>query len=501
MPRSPTRSTSSSPYSRPHPRPMAGQHHHASLSRSVSNASARTTQTLTEDSCSVNSSSSSKSFWSAFLRPKFNFDRSMIPLLKSIPSQSQLVFTTPSDLDSKTKKKVISLPKPARRPSLSSTLESASTPSSSRSGSPVKPGLPAACGTGRRRSYELPRHRHRRYPHSDTISSLPTRTSPSKSILSRTASSSTKASSTNTNNHTNKSVKFATVSTTVHYPSFRGNNSDYYHHLDMDSLDPDNESVDINIDAMDLDDDPDPFANYRSREVSMDDVFDVDEEEQKQGGDQGLGEVRSDTPTPERERERLDKAKRLKEIITFARRSTTVVGSSGGTHPERVRVGHKKASGTTSAPPSPSPRRPVVISSPYVLGAYPSTQAYRTVGAEDSTSSSALLDNNNDNTSSARSPWASAYSFVKKTAGPTATTTNDSASTSNILFSSSSGIKSTPSRSRSRSCSGSYAHNNTNHSSSCESLRSTKTTGAVSLRSLESIGRFRGWVGQRNLEP
>ena len=425
----------------------------------------------------------------------------MIPLLKSIPSQSQLVCTPSSDLDSKTKKKkVISFPKPVhtRRPSVSSTLESASTPSSSRSGSPVKPSISAAYGTGRRRSYELPRHRHRRYPYSDTISSLPTRTSPSKSILSRTASSSTKASSTNTNNYANKSVKFATVPTTVHYPSFRGNDYDYYQHLDMDSLDPDNKSVDINIDAMDLDDDPDPFANYRSREVSVDDIFEVDEEEQKQGADQGWGGVRSDTPTPERERERLDKAKRLKDIITFARRSTSLVGSSGGAHTERVRIGNKMASGTVaSAPPSPSPRRPVVISSPYVLGAYPSTQA--SLGAEDSTSSSAPLDKTNDNTSSTRSPWASAYSFVKKTAGPTATATNNSVSTANIVFSSGGGgIKPTPSRARSRSCSGSYAlpnNMNTDHSSSCESLRSAKTTGAMSLRNLEgvaSIGQFRG---------
>lgn len=375
-----------------------------------------------------------------------------------------------SDLDSK---KPISSPKPiyARRPSVSSTLESGSTPSSSRSDSPIKP--LSGYGTGRRRSYELPRHRHhhRRHPHFDTLSPFPTQTSPSKSILSRTASVSTKASSQTANTSTSKSVKFATVSTTVHYPIIRGNSYNYLRHFDMESLDPDSKSVDINIDGMDLDDDP--FANYRSRDavVVVDDVFEVDEEDQ--GESLELSEARSDTPTPERvreRRERQDMTKRLmKEFITFARRSTSVVGTSGATahvsRNNRFGIGHERGK-TASAPPSPSPRRPT-ISSPYVLGAYPVTRPYGTVSAENPLSSSTLYNNDKVNNS-----WSSVHSFVS---------------------SSSNSIKSSRSRSRS-------------HSESCipsrssESLRSTKTTGVMSLRSLESVvnvGRFKNWVGQR----
>jgi hypothetical protein len=204
------------------------------------------------------------------------------------------------------------------------------SPSSSRSDSPVTPiSVSSTFRTGRRHSYDLPRHRHRRCSHSSEIPRTSTiQSSPSKSILARTASVSTRASS-----HTvNKSVKFATLPT-VHYATRA--------YWDMDTAD--TSSIGINVDSMDLDDDP--FANYRSREGS---VLEADEKSL-------VNQPRDPPPTSKQD------PKRIKRLVRLARKS--------------VRLGHAN---------NPSSERPV-ISSPYALGSYPAN-AYHVVGADSSSS-------------------------------------------------------------------------------------------------------------------
>jgi hypothetical protein len=308
--------------SSPCSRPSEGRYP-SSLSRSRSNA---TEKTLTEDS---ENSFSSRSLLSAILHPRTRPDVSVPPL----KPESQFTFTPPELTPSTTNPKSIPRHSHIKTPSLSPAFDSSSlshSPTSSRSDSPVTPiSISSTCRTGRRRSYDLPRHRHRRCSHSAEIPR--TSTTPSKSILTRTASVSTRASS-----HTvNKSVKFATIPT-VHYATRA-----YWDIADTNS-------VDINIDSMDLDDDP--FANYRSREGSVleadDKSFDIQPHNPQPA-----------TPTSEQLKHN---PKRIKRLVRLTRKS--------------VRLAH----GNNAS------ERPV-ISSPYALGSYP-TNAYHVVGADSSSS-------------------------------------------------------------------------------------------------------------------
>lgn len=357
----------------------------SSLSRSRSNATEKTLTDVSENSFS------SRSLLSAILHPRTLPD---VPL-RPIPSELTPSTTTPKSIP-----RLSHIKTPSLSPAFDSSLLSHS-PTSSRSDSPVTPiSFSSTCRTGRRRSYDLPRHRHRRCSHSAEIPR--TSTTPSKSILTRTASVSTRASS-----HTvNKSVKFATIPT-VHYATRA--------YWDVDIAD--TNSVDINVDSMDLDDDP--FANYRSREGS---VLETDEKS---------FDVLPHDPKPATLTSEWLKPnpKRIKRLVRSARKS--------------VRLTHGS---------NPASERPV-ISSPYALGSYP-TNAYHVVGAD---SSSSLINR----------PWTtSSLSFRRSGAAGSA---------SSVALPIKNGL-------------------------SCESLRPSKTSGADSLRSVDSTSsraeRFRTWLSR-----
>ena len=444
----PPRSTSTTAY------------HPSALSRSLSNASVRTQD-------------SSSSFWSAVLRRHEKIPPST--LLRTIPSQTQLAFT-PTDLTNPRPAPKIP-PHHARSASFSSTVDSISlsySPSSSRSESPITPvsissPFPYSPKATRRRSYDLPRHR--RYLHSGSHMTTPkptmTRTatppppppvsrSPpgTKSILTRTSSVSTRASSHTNRTNSNKSVKFATLPTTVYYSNpYRGPGA---HGGNYWELDPDNKSVDINIDSMDLD--QDPFANYRSRVGDDDDDDEEDDsevEERKKKTKKNekdkpsmISRLRSVTPTPDREREK-QKAKRVKRLLTFARRSSASVVPNPSTT-TAVHRHHYVRHRTDSSAARPT------ISSPYALGSHPhhhplsDAHPYHT------------LDTSTSYLNAPERPW------TKPANGD-----------------------------------GGGGH----HSASYESLQSSKTTGAFSVRSVDSfgslslqvgvgVGRFRDWLGK-----
>lgn len=322
------------------PRPLTGVHDTMPpLIRSGSTATTRTTRaaSLTSSSQSFHTyshtkpSSSTAPFWSTILRPRSRSERSM-PLLKTIPSQSQIVLT-PTD---ETYTNPISSPRvmSARPPSVSSTLSSASTspsPSSSRSESPVTPISISSSPYGTHRRHNSYHRRHRTHPGSDV--SLPPISSscpPSKSILSRTASVSTKDS----RNTVGKSVKFAAIPI-VHYAS-----TGYW---DLETIDDSN--MGINVESMDVEE---PFTDYPSHpRHNLASALDIAE----------FRELQCVTPTPERERQ---KANTLKRLMSLTRKPTATTGTS-----TTVAVAHK-------SPPSAASNRPT-ISTPYALGGHPST--------------------------------------------------------------------------------------------------------------------------------
>ena len=212
----------------------------------------------------------------------------------------------------------ISSPKPmsVRPPSISSSF-SIST-STSRSSSPRTPASPSSSiytKTRRPPSY-------RRHPKNDYISSLSC--PPSKSILTRTSSVSTKESSITGN----KSVKFAAVPV-VHYAT-----ASYW---DLENLDKEETTIGIDIDAMDVDD---SYHGYRTHVT-------VPKDNSRMLDIATLRESQCTTPTPEREKA---KAKRLKRFMSLTR----------------------KPLATTATSTSMATSRPV-ISTPYVLGTHPTS--------------------------------------------------------------------------------------------------------------------------------
>ncbi|KAF9478735.1 hypothetical protein BDN70DRAFT_734338 [Pholiota conissans] len=460
------RTANPSAQARPRPRPQTGIHPYrsyhdptiSSLSRQVSTTSTRTAHRtsptwseekgLTASPTESVASTSTKQFWSAILHPRSRSERS-IPLLKTIPSQSQLSLTRPDTPDAYlsnpcTPKRSISSPRvmSARPPSVSSTLSSVSSspsPSSSRSESPVTPisisSSPYSRSAIHRRN--TPFHRRHRSPtaESDTLisSSCPP---PSKSILTRTASVSTKDSA-----HTiNKSVKFAAVPI-IHYASTG------YWDVEMREGE---DNMGINIDSMDLDDDP--FANYQSHYYSQEkDVRTLDLAKVRELRERQL------TPTPERER-----AKGLKRLMSLTRKPEPTIGTS-----KSVATAVKSSSITASSPPSSfmskapltSTTRPV-ISTPYALGSYPSqsTASLRTAAAA-------------GHNQRPKSPSAHSNTIVDDAAG----------SAPDLRLSEKAGLRTAP---------------------SMESVRSSKSAGARSVRSLgsvkstSSIGGLRAWLGR-----
>jgi hypothetical protein len=391
-------------------------------------------------------STSTGQFWSAILHPRSRSERS-VPLLKTIPSQSQLSLTRPDVpvhlSNPSTLKRSISSPRimSARPPSVSSTLSSVSSspsPSSSRSESPVTPASTSSSpygkgGVHRRSTPYYRRHRTSPTAESDWLmsSSCPP---PSKSILTRTASVSTKDS----NHTTNKSVKFAAVPI-IHYASTG------YWDVEMRE---EEDSMGINVDTMDLDDDP--FANYQSHYYSQEkEVRTLDLAKVRELRD------RQTTPTPERER-----AKGLKRLMSLTRKPEPTIGTSTS-----VATAVKPSPITPSSPPSSfmsklastSTTRPV-ISTPYALGSYP-TQS----------------------TVSLRAAAAAARPRPKPYSTHSSTVDSAAGSAPDLRLPEKAGLRTAP---------------------SMESVRSSKSAAARSVRSLgsvkstSSIGALRAWFGR-----
>ncbi|PPQ64751.1 hypothetical protein CVT26_002695 [Gymnopilus dilepis] len=451
----------------PYPRPLTGYTKQGppSLARSASTASTRsicsTSPTLRalDHDARQHSSSSSNYFWSSMLRPRPRSERT-IPLLRTIPSESQIALT-PADISAPIPKNIISSPRniSARPPSVSSTLssvsisrsDSPSPSSSSRSESPVTPislslsSSPYSTGGAvRPRHRQLSPYQHRRHrihihhPNHDSEASLPPLSQscpPSKSILTRTSSVSTRSSS-----HTaSKSVKFA-ANPTVHYAS-RG-------YWDLDVLDsPDHENLDmgINVDSMDVDD-PLSFAGYRG-DHQLDDLRDL----------ASLRELQCPTPTPEREKEKARGIKRLMSLSRKPAKPTTATNTNAVTAhkpPQRSRSSHR----------SRSPRRPV-ISTPYPLGTVPSHPS----------APSLLPQQAHEIQSSAALRRAAAQPSAKKREA------SEPVSLPDLFHRSTGTLKSAP---------------------SCESFRSSRSLAARSTRSLGSVKStsstrgLRAWFGR-----
>ena len=248
-------------------------------------------------------------------------EQSFSPSLKRIKSQSETGHKYTPSSPSRPK---ISSPKliSVRPPSISSSSSSIST-STSRSSSPRTPATPSSSIYTKTRR-PLP---YRRHPEIDsTLPSLSSSCPPSKSILTRTSSVSTKESSFNGN----KSVKFAAVPV-VHYAT-----ASYW---DLDNFDKEGTTMGINIDAMDADD-----SYYECRTHVSSGMLDIAK----------LRESECATPTPERENA---KTKGLKRLLSLTKRPSAMTTTS--------------TSVATVYRSQLSPRP--VISIPYALGTQPTS--------------------------------------------------------------------------------------------------------------------------------
>lgn len=270
-------------------------------------------------------------------------EQSFSPSLKRIKSQSESGHKRTPSSPSRPK---ISSPKllSVRPPSISSS-SSVST-STSRSSSPRTPATPSSSIYTKTRR-PLP---YRRHPEND--SALPPLSSscpPSKSILTRTSSGSTKESSFTGN----KSVKFAAVPV-VHYAT-----ASYW---DLDNFDKEETTMGINIDAMDVDDSYHECRTHAPVPKDSSGMLDIAK----------LRESQCATPTPEREKA---KTKGLKRLLSLNKKP-----SSMSTTSTSVATVYRSQL-------SPQP----VISIPYPLGTHPTSALqsdaslpYSVAGAADS---------------------------------------------------------------------------------------------------------------------
>ncbi|KAF8807661.1 hypothetical protein BYT27DRAFT_7211375 [Phlegmacium glaucopus] len=261
--------------------------------------------------------------FSSTFHPRSHSEQSFSPSLKSIKSQSALKHTPSYASCSK-----ISSPKlmSVRPPSVSSS--SSISTSTSRSSSPRTPASQSSSLYAKPRQ-PLP---YRQNPENDSTSCpLSSSCPPSKSILTRTSSISTKD-STFTGN---KSVKFAAVPV-VHYAT-----ASYW---DLENFDKEETMMGINVDAMDVDD---SYNEYHTHVVPRKDssgMLDIAK----------LRESQCTTPTPEREKA---KTKGLKRLMSLTRKpvATTATSTSVAT--------------LYRSPSSPRP----TISMPFPLGTHPTS--------------------------------------------------------------------------------------------------------------------------------
>lgn len=259
-------------------------------------------------------------FSSAIFHSRSHSVQSFSPSLKSIGSKSSIALErTPSHSK-------ISSPKlmSVRPPSISSS-SSISTSTSSPPRTPVS-NSPSPYTKTRR---PLP---YRPHPETDpTLSRLSSSCPPSKSILTRSSSMSTKESCCTGS----KSVKFAAVPV-VHYAT-----ASYW---DLENFDKEEITMGINVDAMDVDD---SYHGYRTHVALPKDssrVLDIAK----------LRESQCTTPTPEREKAITKGLKRFMSLNRKPLAATTTTTSVATVYR------------------SPLPTRPI-ISMPYALGTHPTS--------------------------------------------------------------------------------------------------------------------------------
>ncbi|KIK04341.1 hypothetical protein K443DRAFT_676091 [Laccaria amethystina LaAM-08-1] len=220
------------------PRNRSGQDVPSSVSRSLSNSSTRT-ETGPRPAPKRDRQDETNSispFWPTILRPRSRSERST-PLLKSIPSVN-VASPSPTFISSFSTLNHTSPSRPVRvrSASIASTLSSTSSHSSSTPETPISPGFAVPCSKPRR-TYQRRNNDPRLPPLSASC--------PSKSILTRTSSISTKDSTITTH----KSVKFVDAPT-VHYAAPSYWSADESIDLDVagDGLD-----MGIDVDGMDMD--------------------------------------------------------------------------------------------------------------------------------------------------------------------------------------------------------------------------------------------------------
>ncbi|PFH54721.1 hypothetical protein AMATHDRAFT_263 [Amanita thiersii Skay4041] len=256
-------------------------------------------------------------FWSNILRPRSRFERS-VPSLKAAPCRAQLVISppfTPLPTISSSPNENTSLSSKdtshARTPSITSSTSSASTASTSRPGTPVTPS--PSCQLNATGVRVIP-HRlandpyHNRQKTKDfECHPLSASCPPSKSILSRTSSLSTRGShtpSTTSGSATsvNKSVKFAEIPT-VHYAT-RGHwepETKTGTRVDVGLHDL---TMGIDVEGMDMEND----GNFRCQDLFR----------KRANEPENMRETFCSTPTPETERERTTG---LKRFVSLTRRT------------------------------------------------------------------------------------------------------------------------------------------------------------------------------------
>ncbi|TFK40898.1 hypothetical protein BDQ12DRAFT_720634 [Crucibulum laeve] len=337
---------------RPRPRPQTGYQAPtvASLSRSASNSSTRSNKTIGAHTRGrVDASNNGTApFWSTILRPRSRSERS-IPLLKTIPSQPQIVLapTLPtyaiSTLSTSTMSSTASKPIDIRPPSITSTLSSTSAStatSSSRPGTPTSPLFPPPSSPYVCHKFHRPYHR--RYATDPTqdprLPPLSASCPPSKSILTRTSSISTKNSSTAASN---KSVKFVEMAT-VHYAS-----TGYWDvkTLDQPPINDESITMGVDMDGMDMD-----ISTESQTALGKDLTFAEDGEDVRLNRDE-MRELHCMTPTPERE-----KSKSLKRFVSLSRKLPSAPISSETAPQERPSISGPYALGAFSGltPPTQS---------------------------------------------------------------------------------------------------------------------------------------------------
>lgn len=267
-----------------------------------------------------------------------------MPALKTIPSQSQIALTEPPSPQSEsmsvhTRSQVTTHRPPSDTSSISST-SSATSHSSSRLETPLTPSLSSSPY-----NYQRPSRTHQRrstHPgnYDPRLPPLSASSPPSKSILTRTSSISTKGSA----SVSSKSVKFAEMPT-VHYTNKGQWNLATIECREDDSMGMDLSDMDFGMEIdVDSVDSPEIDTQHPSLELHHSHIH----HHQQRSHHAALRELQCSTPTPEKER----KSRGLRRLIDLA--TSRAPDAISSTAPPRPSISSPFALGTLPPPPLPS---------------------------------------------------------------------------------------------------------------------------------------------------